>query len=396
MSHTEPLAETRSAGHTAALQAAAAGDMADATRLLREAVLEVNGADLLNDLAVTRQALGMRQDAETLLRAALLIDPKHRDAQANLPRLAAPRVPSIQSGVLVSLCNGGVPVLGLVDPDTLAFERIDLLGHLPALGVTGLAAQGDRVYAVLHNLRDPLTWLGTSQGALMVLDRATLRLISQYPMRGHDVHSVAVLDDTVYAVSTGTDEVIALDMDGDEVRSERVFWRPDNGLDRNDHHHLNAIAVHEGDLLVCGFGRKADGDRWSAARDGFIYNITREREVVRGIYQPHSVISMGGGLGYCESPLLAARLPDGRSAIDLPGYCRGLCAIGDKLYIATSQGRRRSKSTGEINNPSATGIPSGSTGVFRLNSQDLTVEAGIDLGLNAPEIYDLMAWKAAA
>jgi hypothetical protein len=201
----------------------------------------------------------------------------------------------------------------------------------------------------------------------------------------------------VYVVSTGTDEVLALEMDGDQVASQRVFWRPDPSLVRNDHHHLNAIAVHDGALLVSGFGRKpSDGDRWSAARQGFIYNITRECDLVRGIYQPHSVISMGGELGYCESPHRAARLPGGRSTVDLPGYSRGLCAFGDRLFVATSQGRTRSKSTGEINNPSATGIPSGTTGVFRLNPDDLSVEAGVDLGLNAPEIYDLLAWKATA
>jgi hypothetical protein len=283
------------------------------------------------------------------------------------------------TGVLVSLYNGEAPALGLIDPDSLQFAHIDLPGHLPARGVTGLAAEGDRVYAVLYDLLDE-TGLPTRRSALMVLDRASLRMLSQSRIRlGLDVHSIAVLDGTVYAVSTGTDEVLELRLTSDRVISERVYWRPDDSLGRGDHHHLNSIIARDGELIVSGFGRRSDVERWSSARDGFIHNVTRDRNLVRGIYQPHSVHAFPDGLGYCESPLRAARLPAGRSCEQLPGYSRGMCAVGSKLLVGTSRGRADAQ---------------GKSNVVRLDAASLRVEAQVDLGHPTAEIYDLLPWAA--
>lgn len=283
------------------------------------------------------------------------------------------------SGVLVSLYNGEAPALGAIDPDSLEFARIDLPGHLPARGVTGLAAEGDRVYAVLYDLLDQ-TGLPTRHSALMVLDRASLRVLSQSRIRlGLDVHSIALLDGTVYAVSTGTDEVLELRLEADRVVSERVFWRPDDSPDRCDHHHLNSIVARDGELVVSGFGRKADVERWSSARDGFIHNLTRGRDLVRGIYQPHSVHAFPDGLGYCESPLRAARLPAGRSCERLPGYSRGMCAVGAKLLVGTSRSRADAQ---------------GASNVVRLDAASLRVEARLELSGQTAEIYDLLPWAA--
>ena len=285
----------------------------------------------------------------------------------------------VTGGVLVSMYNGEAPRIGLLDPERLDMRRIELPGHLPARGVTGLAAEGDRVYAVLYDLLDE-AGLPTHSSALVVLDRADLRMLCQSRIElGRDVHSIAVLDGTVYAVSTGTDEVLALHMRGDRVEREEVFWRPDDSLDRCDHHHLNSIAVMNGELIVSGFGRKAEVERWSSARDGFVRNISRGRSLVRGIYQPHSVRPFADGVGFCESPLRAARLPAGRSCEQLPGYSRGMCQTGSTLLVGASRAR---------------GDGAGRSNVVRLDAASLRIEAGIEVGEGSAEIYDLLPWAA--
>jgi hypothetical protein len=387
---TQLALSTRSL-HASALEAAGAGDLAQAERLLRQALLGANAASILNDLGAIRGRLGMHRDAEMLMRAALVTSPGFATARANLAAFAKPLAPTRRSGVLASFCNGEAATLGLIDPDTLGFEAVDLLGLLPAQGLTGLCAHGDRVYLVLHNLRNG-DGVVTSRCALVVLDAGSLAILEQHPLQlGIDVHSLAVREGVVYAVSTGTDEVLALTMDGDRLVTEEVFWRPDPGLDRGDHHHLNAILDWHGSLLVSGFGRKGEGERWSSARGGFIQRIDDGRRLVEGIRQPHSLAVVEGELAYCESPARALRTVGGRSFDDLPGYARGVCTMPDgTLFVATSCGRLKSKSTGEITNAAESGVPAGRCAVVRWSAGE--APSGIDVGLHAPEIYDLLAW----
>jgi Domain of unknown function (DUF4915) len=384
------LAASNRSLHASALEAAGAGDLALAERLLRQALLSTNVASILNDLGAIRGRLGMHRDAEMLMRAALVASPGLASARANLAIFARPLPPTRRSGVLASFCNGEAATLGLIDPDTLGFEAVDLLGLLPAQGLTGLCARGDRVYLVLHNLRDG-EGVVTSHCALVV-DAGSLTIVEQHPMQlGIDVHSLAVRDGVVYAVSTGSDEVLALTLDGDRVVSEEVFWRPDPALDRSDHHHLNAILEWNGGLLVSGFGRKRKSERWSSARGGFIQRIDDGERLVEGIHQPHSLAVVEGELAYCESPARALRTLGGRSFGDLPGYARGVCTMPDgTLFVATSCGRMKSKSTGEITNAAESGVPAGQCAVVRFPAGE--APSGIDVGLHANEIYDLLAW----
>jgi hypothetical protein len=78
----------------------------------------------------------------------------------------------------------------------------------------------------------------------------------------------------------------------------------------------------------------------------------------------------------------------GRAYIQhLPGYTRGLCRIGQKLFVGTSLERRVSKSTGKRK---ITWVPGGRCTVSRLSVNSFEVEDTIDLTTYGDEIYDLL------
>jgi len=293
--------------------------------------------------------------------------------------------------VLVSFCNTKVPeipALGLLDATTSDFEVLKLPAGLPPLcGITGLATCGEFIYVVPQPFCDSQ---GQSQPFLLVFDRTNFTLRNHYDFRvAADVHSICACDGSLYVVSTGTDEVVALGLKGGSVLSESVFWRPASGGPREDLSHLNAIINREGNLLVSGFGPKA-GPLWSSANQGFIFNITQQEKIADGLDQPHSLAWLDGTLAYCESRKKAVRALDGSRIQYLPGYTRGLCKVGRNLFVGTSIGRQVSKSTGLINNPVDPGAYAGECGVFQLSADKFAIEKIFKLGEGAQEIYDLL------
>jgi hypothetical protein len=282
----------------------------------------------------------------------------------------------------------GLPALGLLDTATSAIRILELPKEVPPsklsqrAGIHGLAVSQRYVYAVLQ--KDP------APSELLVLDRKDLRLLDRYVFRAENVHSLCVSGEVLHVVSTGTDEVIELRMRGSEVISETVYWRPDSEGQRADIHHLNAICAWRGDLLVSGFGKKP-GQDWGLTRDGFIANVTRGEMIASGIYHPHSLLTIGDEITYCESGKRAVRIIGRDQTKRLPGYTRGLCLAGQKIFIGTSVGRQVSKSTGTLYNPQhSSGAPAGQCTVCRLSADSLEIEEIIDLGAYGYEVYDLL------
>jgi GT2 family glycosyltransferase len=295
--------------------------------------------------------------------------------------------------VLISFCNRKVPetpALALVDADSCAFSVVLLPPEVPRInGITGLAADSHYLYAAVQLSEDPRAKGLPGPSSLLIFALDELRLLSQYIFRHVlDVHSICVAEDRLYVVSTGTDEVISLRVRDGGVLSEEVFWRPEPGASRADLHHLNGICVWDGEWFVCGFGKRPDR-RWNSARDGFIINITRNEKVVGGIEQPHSLCVLDGGLAYCESQKMTVCL-DGTRTQRVPGYSRGLCRVGGKLFVGTSVGRQVSKSTGTLQNPAEGVEPGGRCAVVRIAAETLEHESTRGLGMCAQEVYDLL------
>jgi hypothetical protein len=292
--------------------------------------------------------------------------------------------------ILVSFCNGRIaamPKLGLLDTATSQVQIIRLPTILESgVGVTGLARSEHHIYAVIQD----------GERHLAIFDRTTFALCALPPLPAlADIHSLWFDGGDLYAVSTGTDEVVKLRLRGTEIEVSEVYWRPDPAGPREDRHHLNAIIGVRGELYVSGFGQKA-GARWSSARDGFIFNMTEQRYVLSGIEHPHSLAHLGGSLAYCESRHSAVRILGEERSQQLPGYTRGMCVVGESLYVGTSLGRRVSKSTGLINNPDDPGALDGGCTISRLSVSSLAIEETIDLSSCGYEVYDLLPVKDVA
>jgi GT2 family glycosyltransferase len=256
-------------------------------------------------------------------------------------------------------------------------------------GITGLALSERFIFAAVQAAEAESAEIHPSS-ALAIFDRRELKLRNHYFFHpAADVHSLWVEDGILYAVSTGTDELVALRLRGAEVASENCVWRPELDGPREDRHHLNAIGRWGSELLVCCFGKKAT-QRWNSARDGFIINITRNEVLISGIHHPHSLADLGGATAYCESKRKAVRIIGDNRTQYFPGYTRGLCVVGDKLFVASSMGRKVSRSTRTINNPAEDGLLGGQCTVSRLSLDRLEIEKCIDLSVQAQEIYDLL------
>jgi hypothetical protein len=181
---------------------------------------------------------------------------------------------------------------------------------------------------------------------------------------------------------------VRLTLRGAHIVREDVLWRPDPAGPRSDVHHLNALGSWRGRLVCSGFGKKVD-PLWSSAANGFIVDIETGERLASGIGHPHTLIDVGSTLAYCESSTSTIRLLDTGAMQQVPGYARGLCVIGDRLFAGTSRGRRTSNRSDTLTNRGDPGKPAGCCSLVELRLETLDIHRVIDLDLLGWEIYDL-------
>ena len=301
--------------------------------------------------------------------------------------------------VLVSFCNlraPALPALGLLDIASLSLRVLPLPRVLPEIkGITGLAANDRFVFAGVQALRNA-DGTFTRESSLLVFDRGDFSLVNHHLFRSVvEVHSLWLEGGTLFCVSTGTDEIVAAELDGARILSERTHWRPEPDAPREDSHHLNSLIMFQGELHVTGFGGKSAAGTtaasWKTANDGFVLNIANGEKMAEGIDQPHSLVAIGGSLLVCESQRSQVRPLRAANGFELPGYTRGLCVAHGKLLAATSVGRRVSNSTGAVSNPGHETESAGIASISRISPGDYRIEATADLCHLGYEIYDLLA-----
>jgi Domain of unknown function (DUF4915) len=296
--------------------------------------------------------------------------------------------------ILVSLCNFedlNEPQLFLLDRDNWNIKPLPLKdGMSKGLGVTGLAASDEYIFAATQLTEDTSGELAFASRYLMVLDKKSLHVESRYLFeRARDVHAICRHNDGLLVTSSGTDELLFLNIHGPNVISEEVWWRLDHTAPLDDIHHLNGVCSAFGRVIVCGFGRRT-GATWDSAQDGFLYDITQKTFLARGLKQPHSVSFVGSDIFFCESrPMLVHKLGS-PTTVKLNGYTRGLCFAGDRLYAASSTGRTRSRSTGKVIKNSGQQEPaSDECAIWELDG-NLQFLRKIPLSSDSTEIFDLL------
>ena len=202
-----------------------------------------------------------------------------------------------------------------------------------------------------------------------------------------DAHSVSYHEGYVYVVSTGTDQIIRVARGG----ATEVFWQASDA--DTDTVHLNSLLWHNDQCLVSAFGPKKE-NLWRSADEGYVFNISTGEYLMKNIYHPHSLAVINGELWVCESSRLAVVNYCG-TRIETPwGYLRGLCEKDGFLYVGSTFGRNKSKSTGQIiDNQADAGIRSGvcGIGVIDLRGSFPQIVNFIDLSAYAEEIYDVVA-----
>jgi hypothetical protein len=246
---------------------------------------------------------------------------------------------------------------------------------------------------------DTCTGLTSSSGCIYSLSASKgVHLLSVWPKDGLptyqpldgilDAHSILVRRGYLYVVSTGTDEVIRYRLKNDLPTDREVAWRASSAS--SDTHHLNSIAEFRGSLVVSGFGPKA-GALWSSATDGYIWDIEHDMPVLRDIHHPHSVACRGDQLLFCESSSSRLCSLSGTVA-QLQGYTRGVAWLSDRLVcVASSVGRKISKSTGLIANTADPGEPIGHCQLVVVDVVTGEARKTIDLSSFGDEIYDLLS-----
>jgi hypothetical protein len=296
----------------------------------------------------------------------------------------------LSTSILVSFCNTrrGAPLLGLVDPKLCGFRPVSL----PAwandhVGITGLAKSGDFVYVGLQESRNLTVPVSDS---MVILDRHTLSIRDHFRFACvKDIHSLFAEGEVLWAVSTGTDEVVRVSLDhGMPQHDDTVAWRP-AGEPGADRFHLNAIARIGNALVVSGFGEKS-ADSWGEVTHGFIADISTSEMIATGIEHPHSVTSIHGNLAYCESRTRSVWVGGHRLIGGLFGYVRGLCFHDDAVFVGTSVGRRVAGNVRLIGNIDDSGAIKGRCTVVRIGLETGRVEQSIDLTAFGTELYDLL------
>lgn len=297
--------------------------------------------------------------------------------------------------ILVSFCNlqdtPGRPALGLLDDGTMDFRVVEFPPEVPpATGMTGLAASSRYVFIGLQTSGGAKK--SHSPSSLLIFDRFCFKLLNHYVFSSvKDIHSLWLSKNEVnlYAVSSGTDEVVSVQIDGFNIVSEQVYWRPEPQGKRKDNFHINTVYEWNDEVIVMGFGKKQEGEQWKDIRNGFIHNVNRNQTIVSGLEHPHSMAAVDRHLAYCESGKRLLRFTGIDHTVPLPGFTRGLCIAEGKLFVGTSVRRKKSKSTGKLNYPTDLSFDSGECTVSRVSLDSFEVEKTVSLRNYAEEIYEL-------
>jgi glucose/arabinose dehydrogenase len=288
--------------------------------------------------------------------------------------------------LLVSICNVAAhprpSCLLRLDVETQRADWVDTgVGELLVSGA-GICSDERYVYHV------SIVEAGFAT-VLSIFDRTTLAVVHVETLEEvSDAHSLLRQGDDLLVASTGTDEIVAYRLDGPKTSDARVIWTPTGS--GTDTHHINSLALANGDVLCSAFGAK-EADSWASATNGYIHNVTRDTPVVGGLRQPHTASWRDGGLYFCNSQEGSVNTTAGVVAF-LAGYSRGLAFGPDgTLFAGTSVSRRPSSTSGDtagFMNPMDPGEPRGQCAVVQLNPEGgHRVEVG--MASFGHEIYDV-------
>ena len=153
-----------------------------------------------------------------------------------------------------------------------------------------------------------------------------------------DIHSLAMHQGSLLAVSTGTDQVLAYPLNHRQFGEPFVYWQAsDTGKDVN---HINSLTVANGKVLVSFFGPKRS-ELWSStSRNGGILNVDDNVLIKDELDHPHTVSWKDGQVYFCESMKGIFRSIDAALCRE-DGYARGITWLSNSLALFARGGVRQ-------------------------------------------------------
>lgn len=165
-----------------------------------------------------------------------------------------------------------------------------------------------------------------------------------------DTHSILLDGDFVYAVSTGTNEVYRIPLDGQTLGPEEIYWQYPDVRHDQDEIHLNGLSIDDGRLVASCFGPRGEDGSWTS--NGMVFYLDTGEVIRNGLKQPHTPLVVNDRLFFAESRshkvYLYNKLSRGAwnldKEVELGGYARGLTFNNGRLLVGISASRKTSRS----------------------------------------------------
>lgn len=153
-----------------------------------------------------------------------------------------------------------------------------------------------------------------------------------------DVHDVLFDGELCYVVGTTGNEVVCFNEAGIETQRWTFSEQPDSW-------HLNCLARWKDTIVFSAFGMSETtrGYKGNTQGAGFVQDLFSGQKYIEGLSQPHSLVPYGNNLLLANSETKEIReySSDGKlvRAAVLDGYTRGICVVGELLYVGLSCSR---------------------------------------------------------
>lgn len=196
-----------------------------------------------------------------------------------------------------------------------------------------------------------------------------------------DIHDVRIFDGQIYTVSTSTNEIVTLNLDG---TIDKRWKLPGSG----DAWHANCLDRWGERIVVSAFGDFSfyRGYKGKSDKQGIVFDLESREVLWAGLSSPHTPrIDARGRKMICDSKtgrLIVNCETAGLTEISFPGaFTRGIAFSEKYIYVGLSALRRRPNS-----HQAKTTIPSAAIAVVDCES----LEHLTTVQLPVREIYDIL------
>jgi hypothetical protein len=261
----------------------------------------------------------------------------HKTHVATVPATmpAEPREPAVLATVCNTVPSAAAFALWLGRGSDQAVVDLRAVLEPDDTGLTGLAWHAEQLYVAVQN---------NHRARIVVLDRHLCPVRTITDPRFVDLHSLTAVPDGLLIAVTGEGLVLHYRFSDHAIETLCALGKAV---------HLNSACRHGDDLLVCCQSvAQIDPQAVAAApRAGGVFSMTERRVLVDGLAFPHSVMLANNGFIVLDSGRSRVLRFDRNGILQeqvLEGFLRGICLLGDRLFVSSGPQRLVSRSTGQI------------------------------------------------